>query len=198
MSSCQQENQNAQNKSSNSDNPNQASTPINALTEDQKIYYATQGEEITSRSAQALGQKLMAALSDKGVNNALRYCNLNAIDLTDSLSKSMGVSIQRTSLNYRNISNQPHQQEEKILKDYMSQHAGGESLEPITAVTPDGDILYASPILVNMLCLKCHGKVGDDVKEDNYALVKSLYPYDKAVGYKAGDFRGMWVVKFPQ
>lgn len=194
LSACQQKTQ----ETAHAGTPTSEVASKKVLTDDQKIYYETQGEEIVTKSTQALGQKLMAALSDGGVDAALNYCNLNALPLTDSLSKAMGVTLQRTSLNYRNIANQPQATEIEILNSYTQRESKGESLKPITAVTPDGDVLYASPILVNILCLKCHGKVGEDVQDENYALVKELYPYDKAIGYKAGDFRGMWVVKFPQ
>jgi len=196
LSACQQDTQNAQNDSSETEISEEPPPEANRLSEDQQIYYETQGDEIVTRSAQALGQKLMEALSDGGVSNALAFCNENALTITDSLSENMGVAITRTSLNYRNIANQPHQLEEEMLTKFSTQHKAGKSIKPITAVTPDGEVLYASPILVNMLCLKCHGNVGTDIKEENYQLVKNLYPYDKAIDYKAGDFRGMWVVRF--
>jgi hypothetical protein len=47
----------------------------------------------------------------------------------------------------------------------------------------------------NALCLNCHGKVGENVTQDTYQLIKDLYPGDSATGFEKGDLRGMWSIK---
>ena len=57
----------------------------------------------------------------------------------------------------------------------------------------------------NLPCLKCHGStvissVGDDkpdVTSDLLDAIEVLYPYDMALGYKAGNIRGAWTIKIP-
>ena len=52
---------------------------------------------------------------------------------------------------------------------------------------------YYEPIVVQALCLKCHGQY-DLVDDATAATLTSLYPDDKAVDYNVGDLRGMFVV----
>ena len=63
----------------------------------------------------------------------------------------------------------------------------------------------------NLPCLKCHGSTVDssvgavypdgtvmpDVTHDLLKTIEGLYPYDMALGYKAGNIRGAWTVKIP-
>ncbi len=169
---------------------------IPSLSADEVIYYQTEGEKIATQAMQALGKELMSALNDSGVVGAIQYCNVKALPLTDSISQATGTTIRRTTLQYRNISNQPDSLENAILNAYTQKQKNGDPLEPMTLRTANGDVLYAAPIMVNMLCLKCHGTVGEDVQPENYAQIKELYPYDKAIAYKAGDLRGIWSIRF--
>jgi hypothetical protein len=57
----------------------------------------------------------------------------------------------------------------------------------------------------NLPCLKCHGStvistvgaVTPDVTQVLVDAIEGLYPYDMALGYKAGNIRGAWTVKIP-
>ena len=51
-------------------------------------------------------------------------------------------------------------------------------------------------IFVNDLCLKCHGKIGEELTQENADLIKKYYPNDLAVGYGKGGFRGVWSIGF--
>ena len=57
-------------------------------------------------------------------------------------------------------------------------------------------VAFYAPIKVQDLCLNCHGQPGTDIKAADYDLIKKLYPEDEAVGYKSGDLRGMWSIRF--
>ena len=46
-----------------------------------------------------------------------------------------------------------------------------------------------------VLCLLCHG-TQDAISPEVKLKLKELYPKDRAVGYKEGDFRGLIRVKF--
>ena len=50
------------------------------------------------------------------------------------------------------------------------------------------------PILINGMCLQCHGQAGEEIKAGTLEKLTALYPEDKAKGYKDGGFRGVWVV----
>jgi len=44
--------------------------------------------------------------------------------------------------------------------------------------------------------LQCHGEPGKDIQAENLTLLHQVYPDDKATGYKLGDLRGIWRVRF--
>jgi len=75
-----------------------------------------------------------------------------------------------------------------------------------TAFTNEEDIEYFNymrsitlPPLTMLPCLKCHGSIeeGGDVTADVLEAIEGLYPYDMALGYKAGNIRGAWTIKIP-
>jgi len=44
--------------------------------------------------------------------------------------------------------------------------------------------------------LQCHGQIGKDIHDDVYKVIKEKYPQDKATGFKVGELRGIWDIKF--
>lgn len=147
--------------------------------------YIERGKIITSSSFIALSGALSKSIKDGGLQNALSFCNVNAIPLTDSLSKTYDVTIKRTSLNYRNENNKPSQKEEQILRKFESSKNNDELMQPIFNVENEIKSFYA-PIIVQNACLKCHGaKSGSSI----YDEINTLYPDDKATGYLQGDLR---------
>lgn len=72
----------------------------------------------------------------------------------------------------------------------------GQALKPIVKQVDDQTIAFYAPIKVNAMCLQCHGKVGETLKSEDYAVIQKYYPNDKAVGYVDGDLRGMWSIQF--
>lgn len=56
-----------------------------------------------------------------------------------------------------------------------------------TAELPSGALVYAEPLVIDAVCLTCHGSVGSDVA----AALRERYPDDRATGYALGDFRGI-------
>ena len=59
---------------------------------------------------------------------------------------------------------------------------------------PGGRTGYAEAIWVQPMCLTCHGEVlAPEVK----AALQARYPKDQAVGFRAGDFRGVFWAELP-
>ena len=55
---------------------------------------------------------------------------------------------------------------------------------------------YYAPIRIGMpTCLKCHGEA-KDIDAPALSKIKELYPFDKAIDYKIGEFRGAWKVSY--
>lgn len=166
---------------------------------DQKIDYIGKGQEIIKASSAAMLERLTEAMSAGGVQNAVSYCNMNAINITDSLSLVYSVELRRTSDKYRNGSNIPDSAETAIIADFKARLAAGNELSPVLVENEGQNIKLYSPIIINNpMCLACHGEPGITLSAEDDAFIKTRFPDDLATGYKLGELRGLWVVTFLQ
>lgn len=173
---------------------NQAETAAAAPVSDS--VYVEKGKLIASATFAALSGKLQAAMAEGGVPNAVEYCNLAAYPLVDSLSKVHQADIRRTSLKVRNPENAPTEAEKAALEFYTQAMGAGQALRPQVQRSADGTVVFYAPIQINAFCLQCHGKVGETLRTEDYAVIQQLYPQDRAVGYSEGDLRGIWSIWF--
>ena len=160
--------------------------------------YLEKGQQITAAVFSALSSKLQNAMEDGGVENALAYCNLNALNIVDSLSAIHQAQIRRVSDRYRNPKDQPNKSEKEIIANYKNELKKGNEIMPKVVPGPAGRPYFYAPIFVNDLCLKCHGTIGEELTQADAALIKKYYPDDLATGYKRGDFRGIWSIGFKE
>jgi hypothetical protein len=165
-----------------------------ALTEAEQAEYTKKGKEIAMASFKALSGELQQALADSGVAHALKYCNMAALPITDSLAEVHQASIRRTALRYRNPANAPGQDERRMLEQYQVQKAGGQQLKPVVETKGDKVVFYG-PIMLKPLCLNCHGTPGKEIAEADHQLIKELYPQDQAINFAINDLRGMWSIE---
>lgn len=172
-----------------------ATTAADTLTAADSENYLARGRQVVQASGGTLMSTVQQAVQRGGVPEGIGYCNLAAIPLVDSLSRAQNVEIRRASNRYRNPVDVPTADEAPLVVAYEAAHARGEELQPLLVKTGNG-VLYAHPIMVNASCLKCHGRVGEDIEAAHYTLIEEKYPEDKAVDYRAGDFRGIWSVRF--
>jgi hypothetical protein len=170
--------------------------PKNTLSTDDQAKYITEGKKIAMFSAKALTGKVIHALEAGGVEHAVEYCNLQASPLIDSLSKSYQARIFRVSDKYRNPANKPDSLDMSILSIYRNQVKEGQELQPHLEVSGDQVIYYAPILILNPVCLQCHGEPGSTMEQSSRDFIKSKYPDDKATGYKLGDLRGVWKIMF--
>ncbi|MBN2825007.1 MAG: DUF3365 domain-containing protein, partial [Campylobacterales bacterium] len=63
---------------------------------------------------------------------------------------------------------------------------------PLTVEISKNHYKVYQPIYMMKMCLSCHG---DNATRDKQAdaIIQAKYTSDKAVGYKEGDFRGVFV-----
>ncbi|MFH1050138.1 MAG: DUF3365 domain-containing protein [bacterium] len=167
------------------------------LTEEEREIYTQEGVEIVQTSFNTLKAHLVKTIERDGIGVAIRYCNLSAYPLMDSLSEVYGAEIRRTSLKVRNPKNKPLDYEEDVLFEFLEKYKKGESLGIVLKKFKDKSIVFYIPILLeDPICLNCHGPRKLMVTEPNERIIKSLYPTDEAIGFNIGDFRGMWSVRF--
>ena len=169
------------------------------LSAEETAEYLEQGQSIVKESFKALSGQLASAMNQGGVQNAVSYCNIQANPIMDSLSQAHGVTVSRVSLRPRNPGSISSAEEAEILKDYLRLQSEGKELHPFVETYSGGKVTFYAPItIISPLCLKCHGTVGGDIAQQDYELIRSLYPEDEATGYTLGELRGMWIVKFDE
>jgi hypothetical protein len=167
------------------------------LTAEETAEYIEKGKTIVQSSFSALSGQLAGAINEGGVQNAVSYCNIKANPIMDSLMKAHQVNILRVSLRPRNPKNISNAEEAEFFKDYLRLQSEQKPLEPFLETQPGGTVHFYMPItIISPLCLKCHGEVGKDILQEDYELIKALYPYDQATGYTMNELRGMWKVEF--
>jgi len=161
-----------------------------------KLLALEKGNLITDKTQSVLASNLKQVIQRDGISQAIKYCDVKAYPLVDSLKKVYQAEIRRASLRTRNPNNSPDQAEEKIIQEYQDNIENGETPSPI-AILDDETVHFYKPIILNAaLCLNCHGVIGQEIKEENYEIIKALYSNDNATGHKMGDLRGVWSITF--
>ncbi len=136
---------------------------------------------------------LQQALRDglaRGPVEAIAACQVRAPEIASSLSRD-GIRLGRTSHRLRNPSNVAPEWVGPILEAYTTSPS---DRRPRTLALPNNRSGYVEPILVQPLCLTCHG---DSLAPDVASRIKELYPADRAVGFRVGDLRGVFWAEFP-
>lgn len=164
------------------------------MTESEKKVYMANGKKTVLTAAGLLSSHLSKAISDSGIVYAIQFCNLNAGRLTDSASTLSGYPIARRALKQRNSANKPNTMETQVLKMFDRAAEQGKELHPALLQNDQGKVFYFHPIVIQPLCLNCHGKIGEHINEETFNALKIAYPSDRAFNYSLNDFRGMWTV----
>ena len=157
--------------------------------------YIIKGNRIAKISFETISGELQKALANGSIESALRYCNVHAYPIADSLSAVYSVSIKRVSDKNRNPRNKTDKMGDFMMKGFGIDLSEGNDLSP-KLVMKDDSVIFYKPIITQALCLNCHGVPGKDITFSNDSLIQSLYPRDKAVGYQANQLRGLWRIGF--
>ncbi len=162
-----------------------------------KINYLGVSVNVAIETKKALGGELKAAMQRGGVEEAVGYCNVNALPLTDSIANRYNATIKRATDKPRNPANAVTAVEKKYMEQFRAEIAQEGKVNPV--VTEIGDsVHFFAPIAIEAFCLTCHGVKGDVLTEENYAIIQSKYPEDKAINYQADDLRGVWHISYPK
>lgn len=155
------------------------------------------GDSITKQATAVFMGKISEKYAEGGYEAAAEFCSMKAYPLTDSLANEYKIFLKRVSNKNRNPDNVPSNLEKQVLEAYEYSIEQGDEIGANVQFMRSGDsILYNKPIRIpSELCLNCHGSPGQISKEVQ-AILKKEYPIDKATGYKVGDLRGMWSLKF--
>lgn len=154
--------------------------------------YISAGNKMVSLTFDTLRQSLLTAISERGIENAINFCNQKAYTLTATYADS--VEIRRTSFRYRNPENKPDSLEEIVLTKMETQAPNPEA----TLVRSNNGVHYFRPIVMQALCLNCHGTPGTNIAPSTLQRIRHFYPADSAINYQEGELRGVWHILFKQ
>ena len=169
---------------------------------EEKNKYSTRSEEITPiekgkqfamQTKGVLGKNLLNAIKTKGVENALEFCSVKAIELTDSVALSLDAKIKRVTDKNRNPENAANEEELNYILKVNDLLAKNEKPAPQIFVK-NGRWIAFYPILIDQMCLQCHGQKNTEILPTTLTKINELYPNDRATGYKENELRGIWVV----
>lgn len=141
----------------------------------------------------SIQRRLVSTIRESGPAGAVYTCAYQAQAVVSDVAKKQGVSAKRTSLKLRNPANAPDDYEKQLLVRFEAlQREGSLPDERVEPLREGGVVVYryVRPILVENLCLSCHG-APDQIPEDVRRVLESNYPGDRATGYAAGDLRGI-------
>ncbi len=142
------------------------------------------GDSLTRTAERELRQVLAQKLAAGGVAAALPFCRPGQLPRTDSLARVLKATLSRASNRPRNPANQATLPAAELNPADTARQVARPSQEIFT---------YQRPlVLSDQLCLRCHGVVGQDMAEADYALIRQQYPRDQATGYQLGQPMGVW------
>jgi len=155
------------------------------LTESEKERAAVIGAEAAKTLTESLGGQLKAAMASGGPVAAIDVCRQVALPLTKAAGNSVdGVTLRRVTMKPRNPVNGADATDMAVLEAMQAQPA------PEVAILRVGErIRYYRPLMIQEVCLKCHGDPTTFSKELS-AILAEKYPHDTATGYALGDLRG--------
>ncbi len=150
------------------------------------------GDEISSLSQAVLLANVGIAIQTGGPAHAVEFCNLKASSITDSLNNANNCVISRISAKNRSPYNKVGLGAEDNLYKFFEKGVTSD-----TVILIDNKLVYYKSISIALpACLKCHGEAGVDIDLATAEKLKTLYPGDRATGYKLNDFRGLWKIEF--
>jgi len=159
--------------------------------------YKKLGQKYAAVAKGALGKKLVQAITEKGPDGAVKFCNISALPLTDSISLAHGAKIRRVTDKPRNPLNKANEKELVFIADFKKILASGNSVEPILDAR-EGQVGFYYPITTNAMCLQCHGVPEEQIATSTLAVLHKLYPKDMAQDYQENEVRGIWAINFKE
>ena len=129
----------------------------------------------------------------------MSFCSQEALTLTAAIERDLteGIELKRTSAKYRNPRNAPDELESVAIQYFDDALASGQEFPSffVQRASPS-EFRYYQPLIVNDMCLQCHGSV-DEISPAVVQALHAAYPNDMATGYATGDLRGVIRVTVP-
>jgi hypothetical protein len=159
-----------------------------------------QSRNLSLTMLKELGAKLQSAMAEGSAINAIGVCNLQAPEIANRISTENQVNLSRVGTRARNpVMGVPNAWQAKALAQFEASLARGDKPADmeysVTVAKPDGskEFHFAKPILMQPMCLGCHGN-SEQISAEVKAKLSEIYPNDKAINYQAGQLRGAVVL----
>lgn len=169
---------------------------VSAKADEDQSALIAKGKEIAKASFMALSGKLKAEMKAGGPLQAVPFCNVHAMPLSDSLSTVYDAKIERVATKYRNPENQAKGHDIEVMDTYLATKAEGKGLTPQIYTNEEGKSVFYAPIVLKAECIVCHGHPESQVKPETLSALAEAYPNDLATGFEEGDVRGLWKITF--
>ncbi|MCK0160986.1 DUF3365 domain-containing protein [Allomuricauda sp. F6463D] len=161
----------------------------------EKPDYVSMGMTYAQETQKVLGKTLMGTIQNKGVEEAVVFCNERAYPLTDSMATNFKARIKRVSDKPRNPNNLANAEELIHIESFKKIISEGDSIKPVVSET-SGEVHFYYPIVTNAMCLNCHGIPEKNIAPEVLTHLTELYPDDQATGYGPDEVRGIWSIVF--
>jgi len=160
-------------------------TPFSAKEKKETIEIS---KEVLKGFMKTFKPTLKAVLKDMEAPEAISMCTHNQSVNNYSKTLPKGISLRRITSKTRN--------ENHIAKTELESktlHEMDILKKPIIKKVNNNYFQFYKPLIVKQACLKCHGSI-EQIGETSLSIIKKNYPNDKAIGYKTGDVRGVFLV----
>ncbi|NOR55441.1 MAG: DUF3365 domain-containing protein [Sulfurovum sp.] len=153
-----------------------------------------------TQAIKLLGKTLKSSLIEKmhldaTGTAAMTFCISQAQTLTAEVNTKLPshVEVRRTSLQIRNMSNNPDETDIQVMQTFKKAVEEKKSSASMMREVKVGEVtrIY-KPLLVGKACLKCHG---ENISPVLNTTLNAAYPEDNATGLTLGDFRGVIVAE---
>jgi nitrate reductase cytochrome c-type subunit len=165
----------------------------NEMSKEEKKMIALEAKKAMKIVGGGLLKEVKKNMKEGGVLQAAAFCANNASELTAQLSKNLdeGVSVRRITNKPRNSNNIAKNDFEQSVLDKMEKE--DRKKHPVVKKVSANHYQVYKPIRTNDKCLVCHG---DATKRNAqaYEQILAKFPNDKAINYKAGEFRGAFLI----
>ena len=167
---------------------------LNTALSGDELLYLEASEKLVAKFSRELQTELISAINQGGPAGAISVCQVKAPEIAQANSAG-GWSIRRVTDRFRNPDNRADSLETSILASFADT-AGSVPEYLFDWIESDSarSFRFYKPIRIKPLCLKCHGGL-QTLASGVYETLKKKYPLDRAIEYKTGDLRGMFVVE---
>ncbi len=153
------------------------------------------GDSLVSTTFDSLRNTLLRTIAEQGFPGAIQFCNTMALPLTAAYTNAE-TSIRRATDKYRNPANNADSMEQRLLTYFQQQRKEQKEMTAVVETDKQGRKHFFKPIIMQRMCLNCHGNKDENISTATWDAIRKLYPGDRAINYREGDLRGLWHIVF--